>query len=125
MVEHPSYWPGRDYRDRPNIHSCQQGAGGGRSLLLTGHIDTVALGDNVWTHPPFAAEIDDGRLYGLGTIDMKGPMGAMAVLYKALEEQGIRLKGDLELRDASWTRRRGASTRRSPAGCSTAAWTAR
>jgi acetylornithine deacetylase/succinyl-diaminopimelate desuccinylase-like protein len=44
----------------------------------------VALGDNVWTHPPFAAEIHDGKLYGLGSIDMKGAMGAMAVLYKAI-----------------------------------------
>lgn len=41
------------------------------SLLLTGHVDTVALGDNVWASPPFVPEIRDGRLYGLGTIDMK------------------------------------------------------
>lgn len=95
MVEHPSYWPGRDYRNRPNLHSHLPGRGGGRSLLLSGHIDTVALGDNVWTHPPFAAEIHDGKLYGLGTIDMKGAMGAMAVLYKAVAEKGVRLKGAL------------------------------
>jgi acetylornithine deacetylase len=95
MVEHAAYWPGRDYTDRPNIHSLQKGAGGGRSLLLTGHVDTVALGDNVWTHGPFVAEIEDGKLYGLGSIDMKGPMAAMAVLFKALKQKGIRLKGDL------------------------------
>ena len=53
MVEHPSYWPGRDYHNRPNLHSRLPGRGGGRSLLLTGHVDTVALGDNVWTSPPF------------------------------------------------------------------------
>jgi acetylornithine deacetylase len=58
-------------------------------------MDTVALGDNAWSHPPYAAEIEDGRLYGLGSIDMKGAMGAMAVLYKALAEQGVRLKGSL------------------------------
>ena len=45
--------------------------------------------------PPFAPEIHDGRLYGLGTIDMKGAMGAMAVMYKAIAEKGLRLKGDL------------------------------
>ena len=95
MVEHPSYWPGRDYHHRPNLHSRLPGRGGGRSLLLTGHIDTVALGDNVWTSPPFVPEIRDGRLYGLGTIDMKGAMGAMAVMYKAIAEKGLRLKGDL------------------------------
>jgi acetylornithine deacetylase len=100
LVEHPSYWPGRSYRGRPNLHSCLPGTGGGtpgaaRSLLLTGHADTVAVGDNVWTYPPYGAQIDDGRLYGLGSIDMKGAMGAMAVLYKAIAEQGVRLKGNL------------------------------
>ena len=44
---------GRDYRNRPNVTSHLPGRGGGRSLLLTGHVDTVALGDNVWTSPPF------------------------------------------------------------------------
>ncbi|MCX6032662.1 MAG: M20/M25/M40 family metallo-hydrolase [Chloroflexi bacterium] len=95
LVEHPSYWPGRSYRDRPNVSSCLAGRGGGRSLLLTGHVDTVALGENVWTYPPFGAEIHDGKLYGLGSIDMKGPMGATLVLYKAIAEKGLRLKGAL------------------------------
>ena len=62
---------------------------------MTGHVDTVALGDNVWSHPPFAGEIGDGKLYGLGSIDMKGAMGAAAVLFKKLAADGIVLKGDL------------------------------
>jgi acetylornithine deacetylase len=95
LLEHPSYWPGRSYRGRPNLHSRLPGVGGGRSLLLTGHIDTVALGDNVWTRPPYGAQIEDGRLYGLGSIDMKAAMAAMAVLYKAIAEQGVTLRGDL------------------------------
>ncbi len=95
MVEHPAFWPGRDYHGRPNVSSKTAGQGGGRSLLLTGHIDTVALGDNVWSKPPFGAEIQDGLMYGLGTIDMKGPLGAMLVLYTAITERGIKLRGDL------------------------------
>ena len=71
------------------------GAGGGRSLLLTGHMDTVALGENDWSVDPFGGEIREGRLYGLGSVDMKGAMGAMLVLVKALVEQDIRLKGTL------------------------------
>ena len=63
--------------------------------MLTGHSDTVALGDREWSKPPFGAEIHDGRLYGLGTIDMKGPLGAMLVLYRALAEHKIPLLGDL------------------------------
>ncbi|OHB77573.1 MAG: hypothetical protein A2W31_01565 [Planctomycetes bacterium RBG_16_64_10] len=95
LVAHGSYWPGRDYRGRENVASVLPGTGGGRSLLLTGHIDTVALGENAWSKPPFGAEIHHGRLYGLGSLDMKGALGAMLVLYKAIAEQGLRLSGTL------------------------------
>lgn len=95
MLEHPDYWPGRDYTDRPNLYSVLPGKGKGRSLLLTGHCDTVALGENEWSHPPFGGEIQDGKLYGLGASDMKGQMGAMLVLFKAIAEQDIPLRGTL------------------------------
>ena len=95
LLNHPAYWPGRDYRGRPNVSSLLSGRGGGRSLLLTGHCDTVPLGDGVWTKPPFGAEIQDGRLYGLGSVDMKGPLAAMLVLFKAMAEQEIPLRGGL------------------------------
>jgi acetylornithine deacetylase len=95
LREHPEFWPGRDYRDRPNLSSRLKGQGGGRSLLLTGHSDTVAVGENVWNHPPFGAHIKDGKLYGLGASDMKGQMAAMLVLYKTIAEHGISLRGDL------------------------------
>ena len=95
MREHPEFWPGRDYTHRPNLSSRLKGKGGGRSLLLTGHCDTVVLGENLWNYPPFGAEIHDGKLYGLGASDMKSQLAAMAVLYKAIGEQGIPLRGDL------------------------------
>ena len=95
LAEHPAYWPGRDYRGRPNVSSLLPGKGGGRSLLLTGHCDTVPIGEGVWTKPPFGGEIHDGRLYGLGSLDMKGPVGAMLVLFKAVAEQNIPLRGAL------------------------------
>jgi acetylornithine deacetylase len=95
MREHPEFWPGRDYSNRPNLYSVSRGKGGGRSLLLTGHCDTVAVGENVWKYPPFDAEIHDGKMYGLGASDMKGQMAAMLVLYKAIAEQGIALRGTL------------------------------
>lgn len=95
LETHPGYWPGREYRNRPNVSATMPGLGGGRSLLLTGHMDTVALGESIWSAPPFAAEIRNGRLYGLGAIDMKGAMGAMLVLVKAIVEQQIPLLGDL------------------------------
>lgn len=95
FLEHPDYWPGRQYAERPNLSCKLTGKGGGRSLLLTGHCDTVALGENVWSKPPFGAEIHDHRLYGLGASDMKGQLGTMLVLFKAVAEQGIPLRGTL------------------------------
>jgi acetylornithine deacetylase len=95
LVEHAAYYPGRSYKDRPNVTSLLPGCGSGRSLLMTGHLDTVPVGDNVWQHPPYDAVIEDGRLYGLGAIDMKGPMAALLVLYKALAEKQVPLRGDL------------------------------
>src|SRR3954453_2379050 len=42
-------------------------------LMLAGHTDVVPPGDeSKWTHPPFAAQVADGVLYGRGAVDMKG-----------------------------------------------------
>ena len=42
-------------------------------LCFAGHVDVVPPGEaKLWSHPPFAAEIADGRLYGRGAADMKG-----------------------------------------------------
>ena len=49
----------------------------GRTILMDGHIDTVDVIDrDQWTHDPFAAEIEDGKIYGRGTSDMKGSVCA-------------------------------------------------
>jgi acetylornithine deacetylase len=53
------------------------------------------LGEGVWTKPPFGAETHEGRLYGLGSLDMKGPLAAMLVLFKVVAEQDIPLRGAL------------------------------
>jgi len=56
------------------------------SLVLHGHLDTVPVGPREnWNYDPFGAEIVDGRLYGRGAADMKGPVAALAeamILYK-------------------------------------------
>jgi succinyl-diaminopimelate desuccinylase len=53
---------------------------GNRHLTLAGHVDVVPPGPaERWTHPPFAAEIVDGVLYGRGAVDMKGGVAAMVV----------------------------------------------
>jgi acetylornithine deacetylase len=95
ITSHPLYWPGRSYDGRPNLGATLPGEGGGRSLLLSGHIDTVPAGSLPWTRPPFGAEIVDGRLYGRGAFDMKAGIAANLFVVEALAELGIRLQGDL------------------------------
>src|SRR5690349_19062835 len=50
---------------------------GGRHLLFCGHTDVVTPGDiAAWQHPPFAADIEDGLIYGRGAADMKSGIAA-------------------------------------------------
>ncbi len=61
---------------RPNVVGVARGTGGGPSLLLVAHTDTVGVAGMA---DPFAAEVRDGRLYGRGAVDMKGGLAAIMV----------------------------------------------
>ena len=68
------------YQDRPNVVGTFRGSGGGRSLILNGHIDTVTVEPvDAWTRDPFSGDVEDGIMYGRGTSDMKG--GLMAAVF--------------------------------------------
>ena len=93
--EHALFWPGRDYERRPNVAACKKGLHGGRSLVLSGHIDTVPAGSQPWTRDPFGGVVEGNRLYGRGSNDMKGGIATNLFVIEALGELGIRLDGDL------------------------------
>ncbi len=95
IASHPLFWPGRDYTNRPNIAAHRSGSGGGRSLILSGHIDTVPAGSQRWTLDPFSGTLQDGRLYGRGACDMKSGVASNLFVAEALTELGIQLQGDL------------------------------
>ena len=99
--------------------------GSGRPhLVLAGHTDVVAPGnESAWTHPPFAAEIADGTLFGRGAVDMKGaiacklaavldhlaaaggkPKGSISFLITG-DEEGIAVNGTVKL--LAWAAARG------------------
>lgn len=63
---------------------------GGKHLLFCGHTDVVTPGDiAAWQHPPFAAEIADGLIYGRGAADMKSGIAAfVAAVERAGEGAG-------------------------------------
>lgn len=78
-------------RGRANVVGVLRGRGGGRSLMLNGHLDTVGVAG---MKAPFSAEIKNDRLYGRGAQDMKGGIAAaLMAAAKLAEEQ--RLRGDL------------------------------
>ncbi len=77
---------------RPNVIAIAHGSGGGRSLLLNGHMDTVGKGGFVGAHQP---RVENGRLYGRGAYDMKG--GLAACMLAVAEANRRDLRGDVIL----------------------------
>lgn len=76
---------------------AEKGTGGPLApLVLSGHLDTVPLGDKTWTRGPFSGDIEGDRLYGRGSSDMKGGVAAMTMaaieaMAVASPEGGVRL----------------------------------
>jgi len=93
-----------------------KGRGGGRSFLLNGHIDHVPAGDMV---DPYSGRIMDGAefqdhgevLYGRAACDMKGAVAAMVLAGRALNEVGIKLKGDYKVAGVALEEVGGAGTK--------------
>lgn len=78
--------------ERPNVVAKIKGAGE-KSLMLTGHMDTVPAYD--MDIEPFSGEIRDGKIFGRGSVDMKGPLACMILALVAIKRADIKLKGDL------------------------------
>jgi len=78
---------------RPNVIARRRGTGRGRSILLTGHTDTVSV-ENM-EGDPFDGRVENGRLYGRGSVDMKGGLATILGAAAALRDQT--LAGDVFL----------------------------
>src|SRR5258705_103617 len=69
---------------------------GQKSLHVEGHTDVVTEGDPAeWSHPPFGADLVDGRIYGRGAADMKSGLAAAMVAAAAFKRAGVALRGKL------------------------------
>jgi acetylornithine deacetylase len=75
---------------RPNVVGIARGSGGGKSLLLNGHMDTVGI---LGMQDPFYPVVENGRIYGRGTYDMKG--GLAAQMLAAAAAKKLPLGGDV------------------------------
>jgi acetylornithine deacetylase/succinyl-diaminopimelate desuccinylase-like protein len=84
---------------RANALATWRGAGGGKSLMFNGHMDTSYSGREPWLRsvPGFqpSAFVEDGRLYGLGISNMKGALACYVEAVRALQDADVRLRGDV------------------------------
>ncbi|MGN0800139.1 MAG: dipeptidase PepV [Christensenellales bacterium] len=63
---------------------------GEEMVAVLGHLDVVPEGDG-WNYPPYGAVIDNGRLYGRGAVDDKGPTVAALYALRAIADSGVAL----------------------------------
>jgi acetylornithine deacetylase len=92
---HPFVRRDRRYAGRHNLIARLPGTGRGRSLLLSGHVDTVPVGRDGWKESPWSGRLRGGRLHGRGSWDMKGGLAAQFAVLLALKRAGLRLGGDV------------------------------
>jgi acetylornithine deacetylase len=78
-----------------NVIGILRGSGGGKSLILNGHMDTVSA--KRMAIDPFEPTHEDGKIYGRGSQDMKGSLGAMIAAVEAIQKKGVSLEGDVIL----------------------------
>jgi acetylornithine deacetylase len=84
---------------RANVLATWTGTGGGPTLMFNGHLDTSYSGSEPWLQgiPGFQPQgfERDGRIYGLGISNMKGALAAYVETISALQDAGVRLRGDV------------------------------
>lgn len=103
LIGHPAYFKTTSYerigyKDRPNVVGSLKGIGGGRSLILNGHIDVVSPEPLLaWRFDPWSAEIHEGKMYGRGSCDMKCGIAAMTYAVKSIMDEKLKLRGDVLL----------------------------
>ena len=86
---------------KPNL-IAEFGPETGPVLCFNAHVDVVPTGDEAaWSHPPFAAEVADGRVYGRGAGDDKASVTAQVMAGVALARAGVRLRGRLVVNEVA------------------------
>ena len=82
--------------ERGSLVARLRGSGGGRTLVMNGHLDIGPIGTG-WTKDPLGGEIKDGKIYGRGVSDMKSGIAAMVSAARAVTLSRIPRRGDLIL----------------------------
>ena len=80
---------------RGNVIARLRGSGSAGALLLMSHLDVVPAEPEFWDHPPFAAEVADGYVWGRGTVDTKQLTAMQLAIVLTLKRQGMALSRDV------------------------------
>lgn len=94
LVEDPDYTPvpgHKSYAGRPNVLVNLAGSGGGRSAIINTHTDVVPGPETM-----FWAKCEEGVVHGRGACDAKGQVVTILLALAALQDLGVRLRGDVE-----------------------------
>lgn len=98
LRRHPQFAMEVERREGRGVVGTLRGTGRGRTLILNGHVDVVSPGDAAnWRFSPWEGTVHDGRVYGRGSVDMKGGLVCALFAAKAIRDAGVRLGGDLLL----------------------------
>jgi acetylornithine deacetylase len=99
IKSHPAFIDTQmSYENRYNVIGRLDGEDDAKSLVVNGHIDVVSPEPtDAWTKDPWGAEIENGRMYGRGSGDMKAGIVANLFALKALESVGMRPRGPVEV----------------------------
>ena len=83
---------------RENIILTIDSGRAGPCLMFEGHTDVVSEGNrDLWRHDPFGGEIEDGKIYGRGSCDMKAGLAVNLLTVKAMLKSGVEYKGRMRL----------------------------
>ncbi len=100
LEAHPGFSPPLvPYEGRDNVAAVFRPRGsGGRSLTLQGHVDVVPEGAaDMWTSPPYAPEVRDGRVFGRGAGDMKAGIVSCCMAFAALRRAGLQPAAEVQM----------------------------
>ena len=97
LAPHPAFSDdGVPFDERINVVARWKGSGGGRSLILNGHMDVVPVGNlELWKFPPWSGTVENGILHGRGSCDMKAGLTSAIFALQALRTLGFSPAGDV------------------------------
>jgi succinyl-diaminopimelate desuccinylase len=79
---------------RPNVYGRMEGESLGKRLNFNGHTDTVPVVEG-WDMDPFEPVVKEGKMYGLGSCDMKGGIACTLNMLRAISDSGHTFNGEL------------------------------